>query len=177
MARKAKKTTKRKSSRRRVGAVALNAKSPMVQIGSAALGFFLAPQVNNMIDKVTGTLDAKIVGAGQAGLGAALMFMKLGKKPSLIQTVAGGVLAGAGAKRLLQALGVINGYGAVPVIGQRMLQSSLNGYRQVPVLQGYQVPASVNGVFNGYNVPPTPKSTVMGSVNGGYSNDGSSYMN
>jgi hypothetical protein len=175
---KRKKTTRRRSSRRRVGAVALNAKSPMVQIGAAAAGFLLASTINPLIDKVTGTMDAKLVGAGQTGVGAALMFMKLGKKKSTMEVVAGGVLAGAGAKRLLQAMGVINGFESVPVIGQRMLKSSMNGYGAVPVIgNGYTVPNRMNGVFNGYNVPPVPKTQVMGSVQGsGYNNGGSDYM-
>jgi hypothetical protein len=169
MAKKRKSTKRRSTRRRRIGAVALNPANPVVKIGAAAAGFVFAGTINPLIDKVAGTMDAKLVGAGQTGIGAALMFMKLGnKKPGLVQTVAGGVLAGAGAKRLLQALGIINGFSAVPVIGRKMMKSSMNGYGNVPVIgnaPGYTVPRSLNGVFNGYTVPQAP-GKMMGNVEG-----------
>lgn len=165
MARRARKHGRRSTTRRRrIGAMALNAKSPMVQIGSLAIGFLMGDQINAMVDKVTGTMDAKLVGAAEGGLGAALMFMKIGAKKSALEVGAGGVLAGAGVKRLLKAFGVINGIGgyqSVPVIGRKMLPaSSMQGYGAVPVVSGYQVPR-LNGVFNGYKVPGN---SVMGSI-------------
>lgn len=177
MAKPKRRKKSKSTSRRRVGAMALNAQSPMVQIGAAAIGFIFGDKINAAIDNVTGTMDAKLVGAGEAGIGAALMFMKLGKKKTILEVGAGGVLAGAGAKRLLKAFGIINGFEAVPVIGRRMLQnSSVNGYGAVPVVAGYNVPQRMNGVFNGYNVPPL-KQTVMGNVGSGVGMDGSELMN
>lgn len=174
-----KRKTKKRSThhRRRMGAGAkLNADSPMLMIASAAGGWLLAPTINPALDKVLGTMDEKIKGGIEGGVGAALLFMKLGKKKTVVQSVAGGVLAGAGLKRLLQAFGVINGFQSVPVIAGRMLQ----GFGEVPVIgnAGYAVPQPlpsaqrVNGVFNGYQVPPVPKSSVMGSMNSFSSDDG-----
>lgn len=178
-----KKSKKRSTHRRRMGATAsLNAASPVVKIGALAVGYFFGEQINAAIDKVAGTMDEKLKGAAEGGIGAALIFMKLGKtKPGLLQVGAGGILAGAGARRLLKAFGVINGFSAVPVIGNKMLPASqrrLNGYGNVPVVAGYNVPQQMNGVFNGYNVPPVPKAQVMGSVAGsGLMDNGGSYMN
>lgn len=167
--------------RRRMGATAaLNPASPLVKFGSLAIGYFMGEKINAAIDNVAGTMDEKLKGAAEGGIGAALMFMKLGKsKPGMLQTVGGGVLAGAGARRLLKAFGVINGFQAVPVIGRKMLPSSrVNGYGAVPVVAGYNVPQQMNGVFNGYNVPSMPKAQVMGSVQGsGLVGNGSDYMN
>lgn len=184
MAKRKKSTKNRRPRRRRIGAAAaLNPQSSIVRIGSLAIGYFMGETINTAIDKVAGTIDEKLKGAAEGGLGAALMLMKLGKtKPGLLQTVGGGVLAGAGARRLLKAFGVINGIGgyqAVPVIGRKMLPSTrVNGYGAVPVVAGYNVPQQMNGVFNGYNVPPVPKAQVMGAVQGsGLSNCGSDYMN
>lgn len=166
--RKAKHTTRR----RRVGATAmkLNPSSPLVMIGSAAVGFLMGDKINAALANVTGTMDGKLVGAIEAGLGGALVFNVFGGKKSLLPVVAGGVIGGAGVKKLLQEFGVINGiggYGAVPVIGRKMLRGALNGYGQVPVLAGYTPNQSLNGVgLNGYNVPPIPKQNVMGSTSG-----------
>jgi len=168
----AKSNKKRKGTRRRRRVGALSPSSPMVKIGAVALGYFLtAIPVNGMIDKVSaGKLDSKIIGAGEVGLGALLL---LSKKPSLIKTIAGGVAAGAGVKRLLSSFGIgpaatipaVTGYGKVPVIG---------GYGQVPVI-GNRGKAAVNGHLGAY----TPSGTlgsyairsgqigrVMGSVEG-----------
>jgi len=167
MAKKKKKTTTRRR-RRGMGAVALNPTSPMVQIGSAVLGFLVSKPVNGIIDKVTGTLDPKIVAGAQVGLGAAYIFTK-GKK-NLLLVVGSGVLAGAGLKRAMTAFGIgrIGGYGMTPV---------LNGYGQVPAIgqgrtNGYKVP----GIVNGYIAPGTINN-VMGSTRGsGLTNDGSDLM-
>lgn len=174
---KAKKAKKKSvTRRRRVGATrsALNPNSPLVLAGAAALGFFAAPFIQPKIDNLTGTMDGKIIGAVEGGLGAALVFMT--KKKSLLSVGAGGLLLGMGAKKLLQEFGVINGIGgyqAVPVIGQRML----NGYGKVPVLGAYATSRQqMNGVFNGYNVPPVPKSQVMGSTAGSGYSSASGYM-
>jgi len=137
----AKRRKKRSSGRRRrMGAMALNANNPVVTLGSVAAGYLMAATpVNSALDKVTGgKIDAKILGAAQVGLGA-LVIMKKGGKKSLPLTIGAGVLAGAGLKRLLVAMGVVSGFQSVPVIG---------GYRSVPVIgngNGYRVPAGLGG--------------------------------
>jgi len=140
------------SRRRRVGAMALNASNPMVQVGSLAAGYFLAGTVNPLIDKVVpATTNQKLVGGAQAGLGA-LLLMKKGKK-SLPLTVAGGVLAGAGLKRLLVAMGVVSGFQAVPALGSyRINPVPINGFQKMPVISG----------MGGYT---TSAQKVMGSTN------------
>lgn len=171
MARRKKgKSHKRTTRRRRVGATAmsLNPNSPVVMIGSAAIGYLFADKINTALANVTGTMDAKLVGAIEAGLGGALVFNVFGGKKSLPLTVAGGVIGGAGVKKLLEAFGIINGiggYGAVPVIGRRMMKGALNGYGQVPVVAGYSPNQSLNGV-GAFQVPPVPKMNVMGSTSG-----------
>jgi hypothetical protein len=177
MAKRRKTTQKRGSGsrgRRRIGAMGLNPDSPMVPIAAAAAGFLLGDKINALFDKVTGTMDGKLVGAIEGGAGAALIMLRLGKKKSLVQVAAGGLLAGAGVKRLLQEFGVINGIGgyhSVPALGNRM-----RGYHSVPALgmtPGYtpnRGPGQVNG---GYVVNPAPKrSAVMGGVAGAASGSG-----
>lgn len=170
MAKKKSKSRKHTTRRRRVGATAmkLNPSSPLVMIGSAAIGYFMGDKINAALSNVTGTMDGKLVGGIEAGIGAALVFNVFGGKKSLLPVVAGGVIGGAGVKKLLQEFGVINGiggYGAVPVIGRRMMKGALNGYGQVPVVAGYTPNQSLNGV-GGYQVPPVPKMNVMGSTSG-----------
>lgn len=171
MAKRRKKTATRR--RRRVGAVALT--GPFMTYGPIVLGYLMAGTVNPLVDKVTGTMDQKLVGAAQSGIGGALVFMKLGRRKTMVQTVVGGVLLGSGLKRLATSFGVVNGiggYGAVPVIGRRM-----NGYGKVPVIgNGYTPNASLNGAFSGYQVPRAVNN-IMGNASGsGYSNGGSGYM-
>jgi hypothetical protein len=160
----AKRTTRR---RRRVGAVALNAKSPLVQFGSIAAGYFLGDTINPLIDKVAGTMDPKIVGAAEAGIGAALAFNLLskGKAPGALQVAAGGILMGAGAKRLLKEFGVINGFQSVPVLAGRRM----NGYNSVPVLGGYNTSRTAMNGIGGYRVGPriNGSSNVMGCAASG----------
>jgi len=168
-AKRRKKPTARR--RRRIGAMALSPSSPsspLVKFGSIAAGFFLGPQINAAIDKVTGTnIDSKIVAGGQVGLGYMLALRSGGKK-SLVTTVLGGIMLGAGAKRGLTAFGVagIGGYQMVPAVG---------GYQSVPSV-GYgnrkRVGAYIPGpgAINGYR---TTKEAV-GST--GLSNAGSSLM-
>lgn len=161
--------------RRRVGAMALSATSPLMKWGSVALGYFIGPKINEQITKLVGDkVDAKIVGAAEAGIGF-LLAMKKGRK-GMLQTVGGGVLLGAGLKQLMTSFGVgaIGPYGRVPVIG--------GAYGNVPVIgqRGY----TPNHSMNGY----TPSGTlgrggkVMSGVNtsgSGYTTDnpGSCYMN
>jgi len=165
--RRKKRTTGRRRSR--VGAMALNANSPVVQLGAVAIGYLFAGNaINGAIDKAlnitaidaAGTSKGKMVAVAEAGLGA-LLLMKKGKK-SLPLTIAGGVLAGAGLKRLLAEF-KIGGFQSVPVLGR------VRGFQSVPVLgnaaPGYPVPR--NGI-NGYT---TSTQSVMGSMNGGHSKD------
>jgi hypothetical protein len=138
----------------------MTASNPVVMIGSLAAGYLLiGNQVNGLLDKVVpATMDQKLVAAGEAGIGALLL---LKKKKTMITSIAGGILAGAGLKRLMASMTTatptaVTGYKSVPVIG--------GGYKSVPVIgmNGYNVPAGMNG----YNVP-TPASKIMGCCNGG----------
>lgn len=151
MARKRKRSTSHRR-RRRIGAMSMTASNPIVQIGSIAAGFFLIGQpLNNMLDQVTaGKIDGKLIGGAEAGIGA-LLLLKKGRK-DMLTTVAGGVLIGAGAKRLLKELGVIAGFQSVPVLG---------GYKSVPVLGGY-TPSGAG--INGYTAPKPMHTKVMGAV-------------
>lgn len=115
--------------RRRIGAVALSASSPLVQYGSIAAGFLLGDKINEAIDKVVGaTIDSKIVAGGQVGIGY-LLALRKGAKKNLITTVVGGVMLGAGGKRALAAFGL----------------GSINGYQMVPAVGGYQNVRAVSG--------------------------------
>lgn len=143
------KSKKKHSRRRRVGALAFNASSPLVKYGSVAAGYMLGDKINDAISSATGgKVDQKIVAGAQAALGIFLMTKK-GKK-NLALTVAAGVLAGSGGKALLQSFGVISGYQGVPV---------LNGYQDVPVIGKYDVPRPMLGA---YNVPQN----IVGSMAG-----------
>lgn len=134
--RKAKKTSRR---RRSVGALALNASSPLVKYGSIAAGYLLADKINTPIDTAVGSkIDSKIIAAGQVGLGALLVFKK-GGKPSLVKTVLGGVMLGAGAKRGMASFGIggLGGYQSVPAIA---------GYQNVPAVGSARTRRLVNGM-------------------------------
>lgn len=174
--------------RHRIGAASLNPSSPVVQLGSTAVGYFVtADPINGAIDKMntkpatatepaTTRLNPKIVGIAEAGLGALLIF---GKKKTVIKTVAGGLLAGAGLKRLLHEFGVISGYQAVPVIGG--VRRKMAGYQSVPVIGGMPPQLAGAAQLQGYRVNGyTPAgSGVLGAVNPGMDNSayGSGYMN
>jgi len=167
---KAKKAKSKKPARRRVGAAALNLKNPLVMYGPIAGGFFLGDKINDMIDKALpdDKVGQKIKGGLEGGIGAALVFMKMGKTKSVPEVLVGGVLLGAGVRRLLKEFGIITGYQSVPVVARR----NVNGYGAVPVVGngGYKTSrVALNGVFNGYQVPPVPagSSNVMGSTGSG----------
>lgn len=161
MAKRKAKKGKKTSRRRSVGA--LNANNPLVKFGPIVAGYFLGDKINDAISKATGDkVDGKILGGGEAALGAVLMMGKVGKgKSKMFAKMAGGVLLGAGAKKLLSEFGVINGFSDVPVI---------SGYGDVPVIGGYNVPQAA---LNGYNVPKPMN--VMGSVSEG-TGSGLGYM-
>lgn len=157
---KRKKASKKTSRRRRIGAAALNLNSPLVKYGSIAVGYLMANAINTPLDKVIPTsIDGKLVAAGQVGLGAMLAFKKSNK--SMLTTVGGGILVGAGIKRAMGAfgLGSIGGYQSVPVIGntQRM-----GAYQNVPVIGNYK---TAQVAMNGYKTAPvavTGGSSLMG---------------
>ena len=134
-----KKTTTRR--RRRVGAVALlNPSGPLVMYAPILLGYLMADKVNAPIAKLVGDkLDPKIVAGAEAGLGALLVFSK-GKK-SLLKSLAGGLLLGAGVKSLMASFGMggIGPYGNVPVVG------AIGPYGRVPVVGRRRVDASAGG--------------------------------
>jgi len=153
--RKAKPTRRR----RRIGAVALNAGSPLVKYGSIAAGFLMATTINTPLDKVVPiSVDPKLVAAGQVGLGAFLAFKK---KQSMLTTVAGGLLVGAGVKRAMTALGLgrVGSYQNVPVVGR----AGIGAYQNVPVISGYNT-APV--AMAGYNTAPVAMAGGSSSVMG-----------
>ncbi len=165
-----KRSRAKKTRRRRVGAMALNASNPTVMMAAVAAGFLLVGKpLNDAIDKAA-KLDvtpnvgkSKMIGAAEAGIGAMLL-MKKGRK-TLPGIIAGGVLAGAGLKRLLKDFGIMSGYQSVPVV---------SGYKRVPVLSGYAVPN--RGGLGSYNT--NPSASIMGNANGdsGLRNSNSSLL-
>lgn len=183
MARK-RRTTRRKS--RRVGAASLNPKNPLIMLAAVAGGYLMADTINDAIDKVIPTkdvaatatvpahkapvVDGTVTGGIETGLGALLLWKG---KNSLVKTLAGGVLAGAGIAKLLKETGVVSGYASVPVIGRRM-----NGYASVPVIG--KIPSALNGyttsrtaamgvIPNALNGYTTSRMPVMGGFDeGGY---------
>jgi hypothetical protein len=180
MARKKRHAKHRRRHHRRVGALALNPSSPLVMLGSVAIGYFGAGAINPMVNMLipatmkTQPMTGKLVAAGEVGIGALLILGK-GKK-SMIKTIAGGLLAGAGLKRAMvvfapgatDTLGAyrpnsaLNGYGDVPVIGKHRM----NGYGDVPVIgRTPGVSHGTNGVY-GY-IPNSQLHGVMGNVDPG----------
>lgn len=152
---------KKTGAARRVGGISKS--SPLFMYGSIAAGFLLGDKLNTAIDKATGgKIDTKIVAAGQAGLGALLVFKKGGKK-SMIKTIAGGVLLGSGVKRGMTAFGIgrIGGYQSVPAV---------SGYQQVPAVGGRS--GRRIGSYNGGNHFAN-NTAVVGSGTGLMSNGGS----
>lgn len=194
---------KGKKRRRHVGALSMNASSPLV-MGLAVAGGFFADQfvgINNMIDgflpgtvvtPATATAGAintatptmnNVAMAGEIGLGGYLM---LSKGKSMVKTVAGGFLVGLGARRLAKELKIISGFQDVPVIGRRHMR----GFQDVPVIGGLPnalsggMPNALSGGYASKNglgsyIPIGSGSRVMGSVDGGgsgYTRNGSCYM-
>lgn len=146
----AKKKTHKKS--RKVGAMALSPSSTLMKWGPILAGYFLADKINTPIDTALGgKIDSKIIGAAEGGLGFLLVFGK-GKK-SLPKSILGGLLLGAGAKRLLKDFGVMGGFHDVPVVGSPYRVPVLGAYRvpPTPVMGAYRVPPRRNGVMAGVN--------------------------
>jgi len=164
-AKRRKKATHRRS-RRRIGAMALSPSSPLVKFGSMAAGFLLGDKINEALDKVVpATIDDKIVAAAELGIGY-MLALKKGGRASLPKTVAGGLLLGAGAKKLMSSLGIgsIGGYQMVPTVG---------GYQGVPALGNKAIKGYVPGpgALNGY---ATTKQQIGGH---GLVKEGGSLMN
>lgn len=158
------KKAKSKSRRRRVGAAGLNPNNPIVKYGSIALGYLMGDKINAQVTKLAGDkIDGKIVGGAEAGLGAFLVFG--GGKKTMLKTVGGGILLGAGAKKVMTEFGIggIGPYGRVPVVA--------GAYGRVPVvagakrINGYSPNASLNGYTP--NASLNGKMKVMGAINSG----------
>lgn len=160
---KKRKAKKRTTRRRRIGALNLNPGNPIIKIAAVGVGYLAADQINAQVTKISGgKLDPKIQG-GVMAAGGLLLLMGKGKA-SMLKTLAGGVLAGAGGKGVLQSFGVINGYSNVPVI---------SGYSNVPVIAGYNPPP---GAMNGFTVPQPMHTSIMGGI-GSLGEDGSGINN
>ena len=179
---KRKSQKKKTHRRRRVGGLALNASSPLVMLGSVALGYLGGGAINSALNMLvpasmkTQSYTGKVLAGGQIGVGT-LLVMGKGKK-SILKTVAGGLLAGAGIKRAMVVFApgttdTLGGYGAVPVLGAYATPGQIGygrkvaGYGSVPVLGAYTPNSSLTGAVK-----------VMGSTSAsGYgSGYGSSYM-
>lgn len=193
-----KQRSKKKGNKKTKRVGALNPNNTMIKLAAIAVGYFVGDTINGPLDKIipasvltptNPTSAVKYVPAvAQIGIGG-LLLMKKGK-PSMIKTIAGGLLAGSGLRRGLKSAGVITGYQSTPVIGKA--PHRMAGYQTVPVVGN--VPAQLQGIpaqLQGYRVNGpgyTPAGSgvgVMGRVNGisdnssgsGITNtDGSSYM-
>lgn len=182
---------KRKKGRRRsrrVGAISLGGKkSTGLKLLAVAGGFLMGDMINTQVDKIlpkktnadgTQTPNNTLGIIGEVGIGGLLL---LKKKQSMITTIGGGVLAGAGLKRALKTMGVLKGYQNVPVIGKHRM----SGYQSVPVigngmppqLSG-RVPAQLQGYrVNGYTPHGSGMGVLAGDSGSGITNTSSSgYM-
>ncbi len=177
------KSHKKKTHRRRhrVGALAMNASSPIVMLGSVALGYFGGTAINSALNMLipasmkTQASTGKIVAGAQVGVGALLLLGK-GHK-TMIKTIGAGLLAGAGLKRATIVFkagttDTLGGYGQIPVIGAYATPGQLGrkvaGYGQVPVIGAYNPSSSLTGGAG----------KIMGATGSGYQSEysGSGYM-
>lgn len=140
--------------RRRVGAVAMNANSPLVKYGPPVVGYLVGGTINTQVDKlfanVTDTdkkaLYQKIAHGSMLALWAWYAFSRKGQKNPM-PLIALGILGGAGLKGLIADLGVgISGFQQVPVV---------SGYQQVPVVGAYgaSMPRNQMNGIGGYDIP------------------------
>lgn len=167
------KRKRRSSKRRRVSGIgaALNPNSPVIQLAVVAAGYFMADKINTPIDKIFPTsMDTGAASWVKPGSKLAVgAYLLLSKKKSLLKTVPGGLLAGAGLKQALVKAGVVSGFQAVPVIA---------GYQSTPVIAGMPMQLSghrVNGMppqLSGHRVNGDSK--VMAGI--GSTVPGSGYM-
>lgn len=116
MARRKKRSRSRHTRRGRVGALSFSLKkSNYLFLAAIAAGYFFGDKVNALFDKVTGSLDPKLVSALQLGAGFVIPTTVL---KSQAGKIIGGVLIGAGLKGSLKAFGVISGYSdLMPIMG------------------------------------------------------------
>ncbi len=172
MATKRRRRTTGKRRSKRVGAMSLNPKNPLVLVASVAAGWFGSDQIFKVIDKAIPTKDTSatdktqvnvvsdtVLGGGMAAAGSALAL--LGKK-SMMKTVAGGVLAGAGLKLVLTDQGVIKGFPSVPSVGRRRM----NGFPSVPSV-GF-TPNALRGGYSPNRASVSALNGVPDSLRGGY---------
>jgi len=182
MSHRRKKSHSKRRRSRRVGAMSLGGKDTGIKLLAVGAGFLLGSTVNGMIDKMlpkttdptpVPTKNAQTMAmVGEIGIGGLLLLRKQAGSTGMLMKVAGGVLAGAGIKRALGVLGVLNGIGgyqSVPVIGRG--SHRMAGYQSVPVI-GANTPAQLSGripaQLNGYR--------PAGSGVGGYTSQGSGVM-
>ena len=190
--RRRKHTTHHRRRRRHVGALGLKGKDSTLKLAALAGGFLLGKSVNGMIDSLavkmspqTGTTanTNNITGSniptvaatvGEIGIGGLLLIRK--KSPGtlgMVLQVTGGILAGAGLRRALGSMGIMNGYQSVPVIGRHRMA----GYQSVPVigqrnipaqLAGGNTPAQLQGFrVNGYTPTGSGVMGKIGAIDGG----------
>lgn len=150
MAKRRKTSKKTSSRRRRVSGVALSVKSPVVQFGSIAAGYFLGDKLNDALSNVTGSIDPKIVAAAEAVGGFLLRKQMKGTAGQVL----GGVLIGAGVKKGLQSFGIISG---LPTVG---------GYKDLRTIQG--LPNSVRKVAGLPGQGMSPAMQVIGAIEKSY---------
>ena len=181
---------------RRVGALNMGKKDTGMKLLAVGAGFLLADTINGAIDSAyqkatttpatattpatTASIPNTTIGVVQTGIGGLLLMRKKSGGMNTALKLGGGVLAGAGLKRLLKGMGVLKGYQAVPVIGRHRMA----GYQSVPVIGGTppQLAGKMPGQLQGYRVNGyTPAgSGVMGAIENGSgitTNTGSGYMN
>lgn len=140
---------KKHKRRRRVGAMSFGGKKDVgLKLLAVAGGFLLGDTINTQLDKVLPTQkDAttnvegpnQTIGIiGEIGLGGLLLMRK---KKNMILTIGGGVLAGAGLRRVAKKMGILKGYQNVPVIGRHRM----GGFQSVPVIGNTVIPAQLSG--------------------------------
>ncbi len=179
----ARKKAKHHRRRRRVGALGLGGKDIGLKIAALAGGFFLGDQINGFLNHVTtkttpatattpattGPTPNNLLSIGEVGLGGLLLLKRSGGTLGMAMKVGGGIIAGAGVRRVLQTMGVmksISGYQNVPVIGRHRMA----GYQNVPVIGQRVTPpqlaGKIPGQLQGYRVNgyKSSGSGVMGSV-------------
>src|SRR5436305_14427015 len=134
MSKKRHRTQRRHRRSRRVGAINLKSKDTGLKLLSVVGGFFLGTTINGAIDAgytkftkpattTTTTAPTAVsipntpIAIGELGIGGLLLMRKKTGTINTILKVGGGVLAGAGVRRLLTSMGVLSGYQSVPVIG------------------------------------------------------------
>lgn len=170
MAKYAKRRKTKPASRRRRRVGALNTKGLLMKLAPVAAGYLLAEQINPLVDKIVpATIKAKsnyqmIAGVAEGGLGGWLAFGM--KKRSMPLQIVGGVMLGAGLKRVVKSQGAVAGFRDQKVIQGRR---GMAGFYDQKVVQGY-TPTTGQGL-TGFN-PVTAAGKMMSGVPGstGYNN-------